>query len=209
MQTQPAEPKEYNNARPEDPLVLPSPPFNHPDRVPRHPKRVGDRVKLLLRPLEHLPLRAQVAQHRLAPRNVLVQRRVSASEEVLLPQRVVLPCDVVAAHAVSPTAADARPTTRIPHMATRATIPPIRARRARSIGILRRGGIRPAPQELAAVLGVERVVAGGLEGFELAAVFGQLGAEVAYALVGFLLFRWVELLPREGVVLVDGALEGG
>lgn len=173
MQTQPAEPKEYNNARPEDPLVLPSPPFNHPDRVPRHPKRVGDRVKLLLRALEHLPLRAQVAQHRLAPRDVLVQRRVSASEEILLPQRVVLPRDVVAAHAVSPTPTDARPTTRIPHMPTRATIPPIRARRALgSIGILRRGGIRPAPQELAAVLGVERVVAGGLEGFELAAVFG-------------------------------------
>lgn len=155
MQTQPAEPKEDNNARPEDPLILPSPPFNHPNRVPRNPKRVSDRVKLLLRALEHLPLRAQVAQHRLAPRDVLVQRRVSASEEILLPQRVVLPRDVVTTHAVSPTAADARPTTRIPHVTTRATIPPIRTRRALGgIGILRRRGIRPPSQKLAAVLGV-------------------------------------------------------
>lgn len=83
-----------------------------------------------------------------------------------------------------------------------------RGARARGVGVLWRGGVGPAAEELAAVLVVHGLVAGGLERLELAAVVGQLGAEVAYALEGLLLLGRVELLLGERVVLVDGALEG-
>jgi hypothetical protein len=49
----------------------------------------------------------------------------------------------------------------------------------------------------------------GFERIELAAEVGELGAEVADALPGLFLFGCVELLFGEGVVLVDGAGEGG
>lgn len=151
VQTQPAERKEYHHAHPEDPLVLPRPPLDHADRVPGHTERVGDRVQPLLRALEHLALRAQVTQDGLAPCNVLVQRRVGAGKEVLLPQRVILPRHIIAAHPVPPsrTAPNTSSTTRIPHVSP-ATITTIRARRrgarARGVGVLGRGGVGPAPQ---------------------------------------------------------------
>ena len=216
MQTQPAESKEDDNSRPEYPFVFPRPSLNHADRVPGDTKRVCDRVQLLLRALEHLALRTKVAQHRLTPGDVLVQRRIGASEEVLLPQRVVLARHVVAAHPISTTAAtptDACSTTCITHMSA-ATISTIRTRRrsagaARSVGVLWRRGVWPSAEQLAAVLGVKGVVARGFQGLELLAVVGELGAEVAYALVGLLLLGRVELLLRKRVVLVDGALECG
>lgn len=149
VQTQPAERKEYHNTRPEDPLVLPRPPLDHADRVPGHTERVGDRVQPLLRALEHLALCTQVTQDRLAPRDVLIQRRVGTGKEVLLPQRVVLPRHIIAAHPVptTRTAPNTRTTTRIPHVSP-ATITTIRAGRrgARGVGVLGRGGVGPAPQ---------------------------------------------------------------
>lgn len=217
MQAQPAESKEYYHARPKDPLVLPRPPLNHADRVPGHPERVGHRVQPLLRPLEHLALCPQVPEHRLAARDVLVQRRVGAGKEVLLPQRVVLARRVVAAHAVPATTAappQASPAARVPHVSP-AAIAPIGTRRRRpaaragGVRVLGRGGVGPPAEELAAVLRVQRLVARRLEGLKLPPVRRQLGAEVAYALEGLLLLGWVELLLGEGVVLVDGALEGG
>lgn len=60
-----------------------------------------------------------------------------------------------------------------------------------------------------AVAGVQGLIARRLEGVELAAVARDLGAEVADALKGLLLLGRIQLLPGEGVVLVDGLLEGG
>lgn len=78
------------------------------------------------------------------------------------------------------------------------------------IRVLGRGGdVGAAAEQLGAVLAVEDLVAGGLERVELLAVLGELGAEVADALVGLVLLRRVELLLGKRVVLVDGLLEGG
>lgn len=82
-------------------------------------------------------------------------------------------------------------------------------RAAGVVGVLGGGDVAPAlAQQLAAVLGVQGLVAAGLEGVDLPAVGGQLGAEVADALVGLVLLGRVELLLGERVVLVDGLLEG-
>lgn len=55
---------------------------------------------------------------------------------------------------------------------------------------------------------MQHIVARTLERVKLLAILGQLGAEVPYALVGFLLLGWVQLLLGKRVVLVDGFLEG-
>lgn len=225
MQTQPAEQKEHHDARPKDPLILPRPPLDHANGIAGHAQGVGDRVQPLLRALQHLPLRAQVTQHRLAARNVLVERVVRARKEILLPHRVLLARDIAAAHSpVAGCGCCCRCRCR------RAEQPPTRARVLRVVvSTIRRGGARrsstrgsigvgvfrggghvgPAAEEFVAVLAVQDLVAGGLEGVELAAVAGELGAEVSDALVGFVLLGGVELLLRERVVLVDGLLEGG
>lgn len=67
-----------------------------------------------------------------------------------------------------------------------------RAGRVRVLG--RGGGERAAAQQLGAVVGVGGVVARGLEDVEAGAEVGELGAEVADALEGFVLFGRVELL---------------
>jgi hypothetical protein len=56
---------------------------------------------------------------------------------------------------------------------------------------------------------VRGLLARGFQRVELRAEVGQLGAEVADALDGLFLLGRVEFLFREGVVLVDGAGEGG
>jgi len=55
---------------------------------------------------------------------------------------------------------------------------------------------------------VHGVLAGRLEGVGLGAVVSQLGAELAYPLVGLLLLGRLDLLLGQRVVLVDGAREG-
>lgn len=78
------------------------------------------------------------------------------------------------------------------------------------IRILRRRRLEwSSAEELGAVLRVRGVVARGLEGFQLGAEVGELGAEVADTLVRFFLLGRDGFLFGEGVVLVDGAGEGG
>lgn len=159
---------------------------------------------LLLCILQHLSLLAQIPQHGLPTGNVLVQRRVRAVEEILLPQRMLLARDIAAAHRIATTS-----------RAIGTSTPCKRARaRARGAGVRiwvlgRRGDVGPAAEQLGTVLAVEDLVALRLERVELFAVLGELGAEVSDALVGFVLLRGVELLLGERVVLVDGPLEGG
>lgn len=210
MQHQPAKQEKHDHARPEDPLVLPRPPLDHADGIARHAQRVGDRVQPLLGALEHLPLRAQVAEHGLPARDVVVQRRVGVREEVLLAQRVVLARHIAAAHVAPAAAATPAPARGAGMSPTTAAAAAATVARGVRVGVLRGGcDVGPAAEQLGAVLGVVGLVAGGLQGLEVAAVLGQLGAEVADALVGFLLLRRVELLLGERGVLVDGLLEGG
>lgn len=56
---------------------------------------------------------------------------------------------------------------------------------------------------------MQHLVAFLFQGVKLFSVFGQLGSEIADALVRLVLFGGVELLFGEGVVLVDGLLESG
>lgn len=65
-----------NNTGPENPLVLLGPPLNHANRVSGDAQRIRGRVKLPLRPLEHVPLVAQIPQHGPAPLQVFIQRRI-------------------------------------------------------------------------------------------------------------------------------------
>lgn len=103
------------------------------------------------------------------------------------------------------------PTARVPCMytvsaaATTRTTPPTRVR----VRVLGGRHVRPSSQQLVPVLAVQHLVARGLQRIHLLPVGRELGAEVADALVGLLLLGRVELLLREGVVLVDGLLEGG
>lgn len=105
------------------------------------------------------------------------------------------------------TPANTRPTARIPSMQA-ATVAAAGGGRVR-IGILRSRHVAPPlTQQLAPVLGVQDLVALRLERVHLFAVSGELGTEVADALVRLVLFSGVELLLREGAVLVDGLLKG-
>lgn len=56
---------------------------------------------------------------------------------------------------------------------------------------------------------MRRLLPRRLERVQLRAKLRQLGAKVADALKGFVALRRVEFLFCEGVVLVDGAGEGG
>lgn len=209
MQAQPAEQEEHYHPRPEYPLVLPRPPLNHAYRVARDAQRVAHRVQLLLRRLEDLPLLVQVPQHRLAARNVLVQRVVRALEELLLPQRVRLPRHILR-HAVPAPGLRAARRPRVAQPVPRPRTCGCRGGCRARVGVLRRvGGEGSSPQQLGAVLGVRGLVARGFEGVHLCAEVGELGAEVAYPLVGLFLLGRVQLLLGEAVVLVDGAGEGG
>lgn len=96
MQHRPAKHEKHDDPHPKNPLVLLRPPLNHPDRVPRNPQRVPHRIQPPLRRLQYLPLLPQVPQYRLPAREVLVQRRVRARKELLLPQGVRLPADIPA-----------------------------------------------------------------------------------------------------------------
>lgn len=165
----------------------------------------------LLRVLEHIPLRAQVAQHRLPSRDILVQRRVGARKEILLPQRVLLPTHILPSHTEPPaaTTTTTAPVPRVPGPKRRRRL---RAAATVGVGVLGRvaaGVGPPVAQQLAAVAAVQGLVARAPGALELAAVGGELGAEAADALARLVLLGRVELLAREGVVLVDGALEGG
>lgn len=165
----------------------------------------------LLRVLEHLPLRAQVAKHRLPSCDILVQRRVGARKEILLPQRVLLPTHILPSHTEPPAATTTTaPVPRVPGTKRRRRL---RAAAAtvgvRVLGRVAAGVGPPVAQQLAAVAAVQGLVARALGALELAAVRGELGAEAADALARLVLLGRVELLAREGVVLVDGALEGG
>lgn len=133
-------------------------------------------------------------------------------EEVLLPQRVLLARHIPAAHPIArPGAAATTTPARIPRMRAIAAPKCTRARaRCVRVRILGGGGnVGPAAQQLVAVLAVQHVVARVLDGVELPAVLGQLGAEVSDALVGLVLLGGVELLLSQRAVLVDGSLEGG
>ena len=122
-----------------------------------------------------------------SPRDVIVQSIVRLREEVLLPQRMRLARIVVAAHLQLAAAHDAAAPVPIRRNARRA-----RARGGVRVGVLGRGcGERSAAEEFGAVGSVLGVLAGLLEGVELHAEFGELGAEVANALVGLLLLRRV------------------
>lgn len=165
-----------------------------------------------MRILQHIPLRAQIPQDSLTPGNVLIQRGIGARKEVLLPERMLL-----SRHALVPSSccctstrtadADPGPAARVSRVQA---APAATCRRgAGVVGVLGGGDVTPAlAQQLAAVLGVQGLVAADFEGIDLLAVGGQLGAEVADALVGFFLLGRVELLLGERVVLVNGLLEG-
>lgn len=66
-----------------------------------------------------------------------------------------------------------------------------------------------AAEELGAVYGGYRFVAGGFEGVELGTVGGQVGAEGLDALGRFVCLGGVELVLGEIGILVYGAREGG
>lgn len=94
MQHQPTEQEENHHASPKDPLILLRPSLNHPDGIATDPQRVANAVQLPLGILHDLPLLVQIAQHRLASRNVIVQRRVRAPKEILFPKRMLLATSV-------------------------------------------------------------------------------------------------------------------
>lgn len=163
-----------------------------------------------MRIFQHVPLRAQISKHSLPPSNVLVQRRISASKEILLPKRVIFPTHGLVPSTTTSssttTPANARPAACIPSMQA---APTTTAARRVCIGILRRSDVSsPLAQQLAPILCVQSLVALRLEGVHLLTVGGELGAEIPDALVRLVLFGRVQLLLREGVVLVDGLLEG-
>lgn len=56
---------------------------------------------------------------------------------------------------------------------------------------------------------MQHIVACGLERVKLLAILGQFGTEISYALIGLVLFGWVEFLLGERVVLVNGLLKRG
>ena len=209
VEHEPAKQDEDDNTGPKDPLVLPRPPFHHAYRIPRDPKGVGHRIKPFLCVLQCLPLRRQIPQDGLAPSNILVQRRVRAREEVLLPQHVPLSTNLRSSPARGRHAVTAAGTTPPLARSTGDTIPGRRRTRGASVRVLRGAAHKgSAAKQLGAVLGLHGVVTGGLEAVELGAVLLELGAKVAEAVEGLLLLGRVELLFAEGVVLVERAGEG-
>ena len=145
-----------------------------------------------------------------SPRDVIIQSAIRLREEVLLPQRMRLARVVIAAHVQLAAAHDTTAAISIRRDAGG-------GRTARTGGsgsgigvrVLRGGsGEGAAAEELRAVGGVLGVLAGLLQGVELGAQVGELGAEVADALVGLLLLGRVQLLPRQRRVLVEGPREG-
>jgi len=195
VEDQPAKQEEDDYAGKEDPLVLARAPLDHADGVAADAQRVGDAVQPLLRVLEHLALVAQVAQDRLSPGNVVVERAVRVGEEVLLAQRVRL------AHLVGRARRQGAAAVRVaPRLKGRVG----RRRRGVGVGVLRRGVVRPPAQELCPVVLVLRVLPRLLQPVDLGAKVGQVLAEALDALKGLLLFLGDNLLPRQVVVLVEG-----
>lgn len=216
MQHQPTEQEENHHASPKDPLILLRPPLNHPDRIATDPQRVANRVQLPLRILHDFSLLIQIPQHRLAPRNVIVERRVRAPKEILLPQRMLLAARVPGAQYAAvalhpPRLRQAiRPGMRYSIPSTTRSAACRRRTSSTRIRILRRTGHkRPASQQLGAVLRVHVFLALGFQRVQLRAEVVQLGPEVAHPLVGLFLLGGVELLLGEVVVFVNGPVEGG
>ena len=83
FQNQETKHKEDDNAGPEDPSVLSGPSLHHPDRVSADAERVCNPVQPPLRPLEHLPLVAEIAEHGAAALDVLVELGVRGRGEGL------------------------------------------------------------------------------------------------------------------------------
>ena len=207
----------HQNSAPEDPLVLFRPPLHHPDRVSRNPHRSTDRIQLPLRPLQHLPLIAQIPQHSPAPLKVLIQSRVRRPKEILLPQRIIL------ARLIRP-----QPVRRLVSRVTvRAALPsneigirspeqrvrvPRSARFHRRIGVWVLGRLArmgPATQEFRAIGGVPFLLFLVLELGEAGFEFEQFGAEVGDALRAFGRFVGDELDVDGALVVVECAGEGG
>jgi hypothetical protein len=98
MQHKPAKAKEYQHTRPENPLILFRPPLNHAYRVTTHTQRVRHTIQSLLRPLQNLPLLPQIPQHSLSSDQVFIKRLMRIRKEVLLSQRMCLPCVIPRPH---------------------------------------------------------------------------------------------------------------
>ncbi|RYP70240.1 hypothetical protein DL771_005627 [Monosporascus sp. 5C6A] len=178
----PAECEEDDHARPEDPLVLLGAPLDHAYGVATDAERVGNAVEPLLCVLQHLALSAQVAEDGLASAYRVRSHHLHLALRATYDAAAPIP---VRRHA------------------------PCQARRRISVGILRRSrGERPTAQQLGAVGGVQGLLARPLELVEARAVVGELGAEVAEALVRLVLLGGARLLARERRVLVERAREG-
>jgi len=90
MQHQPTEQKEHHHARPKYPLILLCPPLHHANCIPADSQRIRHIIQPPLRPLEHLALVAQIAQHGAPPVQKLVELRVGLRKEGVLAEGVRL-----------------------------------------------------------------------------------------------------------------------
>ena len=195
----PAEQEEHNHTSPKDPLILPRSPLHHANRISTDPQRARHVIQPPLRALQHVTLRAQVAQHRAPALEILIELRIRLRKERLLPQRMGFARGLLVARAERQATVGAGRRER-----------GLLRERGRDVGVLRGAGlVGAAAEELGAVVPGLGVALGALEGVKAAAVVLQLGAEGLGALARLLLLRRVELVLGLVGVLVNGAGEGG
>lgn len=90
------EQNEDHHSTPEYPLVLLRTPFNHTYSIATYTQRRAHVIQLSLSVLQHVPLVAEISQHRSSTLNILVQRSIRGVEEGRLAQDLVLPSLVAA-----------------------------------------------------------------------------------------------------------------
>ena len=96
MNHQPAKHKEDDHTTIENPLVLHGPPLHHPNGITTDTQRISHAIQFPLRPLQHLPLVAQIAQHGAAAIQELVELVGRLAEESVLAQDVAFAVVVAA-----------------------------------------------------------------------------------------------------------------
>lgn len=215
---------ENYHAGPEDPLVLFRPTFHHSNRISTDPQRVSNAVQFRLRPLQHLPLIAQVAQHGPSALQILVQGLIGRAQKGLFAQDVAFALRIGIRAAVRRRRAAIRAVAvlRVPARAGReigiagaeqrvhvGADGGRRGGRGFRVGILRGlRGVRSAAEELGAVLGVLGLFALVFEFGEAGAEGEEVGSEGCDAVGRFRGFFGHELDVDGFLVVVESAGEG-